>query len=419
MNLQLKINTEEPNIMHIDLNSAFATMEQQAHPSLRNKPVGVTNRKVSPFGCVIACSYEAKAKGVKVGMRISEALILAPDLIMLESDPPKYHFAYQKLCQIMQEYSPNVTMKSIDEGVIDFNGTRQVNTRSLVDIGMEIKERVKEEIGDYVRINVGIGTNRFLAKQAAGWHKPDGLDVLDHKNLIDYYNSIELTDLTGIASHFEARLNASGIWSVMDFIKASPETLHRQVFHSVVGLDWHSRLRGYEVDNMPTKLGNVGRQFVMDVRSAKDEDVLPRMHYLCETTGKKLRFNQVDARGILVWCNFTSGEGWYQRKMFKSTFYSDQEIYRRALLLFNKRPRLPIASMGVTCYMLSPSNRNQISLFERDQKEEWLTKAIDEINERYGSFVICSANSLLGKKVIKQKIPFGGTRYFELLLKRA
>lgn len=417
--MELKINSEEANVMHIDLNSAFATMEQQAHPSLRNKPVGVTNRKVTPFGCVIACSYEAKDKGVKVGMRISEALLLAPDLIVLESDPPKYHFAYQKLCKIMQEYSPKVTMKSIDEGVIDFHGTRQVNTRSLIDIGMEIKERVKAEIGDYVRINVGIGPNRFLAKQAAGWHKPDGLDLLDHTNLIDYYKSIKLTDLTGIASHFEARLNASGIFTVMDFFKANPEKLHRSVFHSVVGLDWHKRLRGYEVDDRIAKLGNVGRQFVMDLRSAKNEDVLPRMQYLCETTGKKLRYQQVDARGILVWCRYTSGEGWYQRKMFKSTFYSDQEIYRRALLLFNKRPMLPIASMGVTCYMLTPSNRNQISLFESDQKEEWLTNAIDEINERYGSFMICSANSLLGKKVIKQKIPFGGTRYFELLLKRA
>jgi hypothetical protein len=78
-----------------------------------------------------------------------------------------------------------------------------------------------------------------------------------------------------------------------------------------------------------------------------------------------------------------------------------------------------VAAMGVTCYMLTPSNKSQPSLFEEVNKEAWLTSAIDEINERYGSFMVHSANSIEGKKVVKQKIPFGGTRYFELLLKRA
>ena len=75
--------------------------------------------------------------------------------------------------------------------------------------------------------------------------------------------------------------------------------------------------------------------------------------------------------------------------------------------------------MGITCYELTPSTRNQPSLFDEINKEEWLTQAIDEINERYGNFAIYSANAMGGRKVIKQKIPFGGTDYFELLLKRA
>lgn len=75
--------------------------------------------------------------------------------------------------------------------------------------------------------------------------------------------------------------------------------------------------------------------------------------------------------------------------------------------------------MGITLYQLTPSNRSQSSLFETINKEEWLTVAIDEINERYGTFMIHAANSLKGKKIVKQKIPFGGTKYFELLLGRA
>jgi DNA polymerase IV len=415
----LRINPEEALIMHIDLNSAFATIEQQARPSLRGRAVGVTNR-ISKNCCVIAASYEAKSLGIKVGMGLMEARSIAPDLIMLESDPPKYHHVYKKLCAIMKSYSPNVIMKSIDEGIIDFHDTREfINKRPLEDIGMEIKHRVKTEIGQWMKINVGIGPNRFLAKTASNLHKPDGLDKIDHTNLRDVYGSLKLTDLNGIAKHYEARLNAVGIFSPLDFLGASSEKLRRQVFHSVAGDDWYQRLRGYEVDDGKTKLGHIGRQFVLDKRTNNDSFILPRFQYLCETTGKKLRYNQVDARGILVWLVLQGGEYWQARKMHKTSFYTDKEIYTRALYLFNQRPRLPVATIGVTCYGFSPSSRAQSSLFEEQNKEEWLTEAIDEINERYGIFMVHSLNSLEGKRIVRQKIPaFGGSKYFELLLER-
>ena len=417
------INKDEPNIMHLDFNSAFASAEQQAHPSLRGKSVGVTNRKVTDYGCIIAISYEGKARGIKVGMRIDEAKLLDPNLVVLESDPPKYHHMYQKLCGIMKDYSPKVVMKSIDEGIIDFASTREsMNKRPLVEIGEEIKQRIKTEIGSHMRVNCGIGNNWFLAKQAASRFKPDGLHQLDHTNLIEYYKSIELTDLSGIAQHYEARLNSMGIRTVMQFFEAESDFLKRRVFRSIDGLKWHRRLHGLQPDpdDIVTKLGNVGRQYVLDKRTSDDSILLPRFHYLCETTGKKLRHNQVDARGILVWFHFDTGEGLTLRKMFKTSFYTDRDIYERALLLYNQKPRgLNVASFGITCYQLTPSLRAQQSLFEDRKKEEWLTQALDTINEQYGNFMITTLNSLEGKKVVKQKIPFGGTKYFELLLKRA
>ncbi len=415
-----EINKEPPQIMHIDLNSAFATTEQQAQSSLRGRPIGVTNR-ISKHCCVIAASYEAKALGIKVGMRLDEAKAICPDFIMLETDPPKYYYVYQKLAAIMKDYSPHIQMKSIDEGIIDFHGTLgTIHKRSLVDIGMEIKQRMRVEVGKWMRINVGIGTNRFLAKMAASLHKPDGLDVIDHMHVLGMYRSLNLTDLTGIASHYEARLNAVCIFTPLEFFHASPDTLRRLVFRSMIGEDCHQRLRGYEVDGMPRKLGNVGRQYVLDKPSADDNVLLPRFHYLCETSGMKLRYNNVDARGMLVWAHFQTGDHWAQRKMFKSTFYTNQEVYRRALYLLNQRPKhMIIRTFGLTCYMLTPSTRSQISLLDSTNKEGWLTEAMDEINERYGTFMIHAASTLEGKKIVKQKIPFGGTRYFELLLKRA
>ena len=411
------ISPEKALIMHIDLNSAFATTEQQAHPSLRDKPMGVTNR-LSKECCVIAASYEAKALGIKVGMRRTEVMSICPDFILIETDPPKYNDVYKKLIKIMKSYSPKIKMKSIDEGLLDFHGLEPVlKGRSLAQIGYEIKQRVRDEIGDYMRINVGIGPNRFLAKQAAGWHKPNGLDVIDHNNLLNYYKSIKLTDLTGIAKHNQARLNSYGIMTPLDFIKANELLLKKQVFGGITGTYWHRRLRGYEIDDYKTNLGMVGRQWVVKDPSSKNSYLLPCLSYLCETTGMKLRFRQVEARGVCVWLSFQNGEYWQSKQIYKTPFYTNQEIYRKAMEQFNKRPHGTVKMIRIYCYNLVPSGRNQTSLFEDTVKKEWLTKAVDEINEFYGIFTVYSAGSLDGKKVIKQKIPFGSTDYFNLLLK--
>lgn len=415
-----KINTERPMIMHIDLNSAFATTEQQAHPHLRGIPMGVTNR-LSKECCVIAASYEAKALGIKVGMRRSEAVAIYPGFIILETDAPKYHKVYEKLVRILRDYSPNIKMKSIDEGVIDFHGMEPtLKGRSLEDIGFEIKQRVKEDIGDWMRINVGIGTNRFLAKQAAGWHKPDGLDVIDHRNLLEYYGQMELTDLSGIAERNAARLNACHIMTPLQFLGAKEMTLKKQVFRSINGTYWHRRLRGYEIDDYETNLGMVGRQWVVRDPSSDTEYLNSCLSFLCETTGMKLRYKGVEARGICVWARLQNGEGWYGKRMHKTTFFTNQEIYRRALEQFNARPKGAIVqTIGIYCYQLTPSSRSQLSIFEDIEKERWITKSMDEINDFYGAFTVHLGSTMTGKQHIKQKIPFGGTEYFELLLKRA
>lgn len=418
--MQLSLNTDDPQIMHIDLNSCFATVEQQARPLLRGKPVGVTNR-VTKYCCVIAASYEAKAKGVKVGMRLDEALILEPNLIMLESDPPKYHYAYQKLVNIMQSYSPKVNMKSIDEGVIDFKDTRQnINTAALVDIGHAIKQRLRDEVGCWMACNIGIAPNRFLAKLAASLHKPDGLDVITYRNLRTTLSNLKFTDLSGIADRNQARLNASGIFTPIQFLDADSEILKRHVFKSVCGEDWYQRLRGHEVDDNYFSTKTIGRQYVIENRQPSAELVLSRLAYLCETTGVKLRYKNLCARGVMVYVKYQSGDGWYSRQMFKSTFFSNAEVYRRALLLFNKRPldHYP-KEIGVSCYALSPSSSSQLSLLDEVNREVWLTEAVDCINEQFGEFTITYANSLQSKEIVKQKIPFGSTRYFELLCKRA
>ena len=412
---ELNINHELPQVMWIDLNSAFATTEQQAHPSLRHRPVGITNR-ISHECCIITASYEAKACGVKTGTRRSEALRLCPDLILLESDPPKYNAVYNKLFSIMRNYSDDCGMKSIDEGYINLHHTKYDTLDKLTDLGYEIKRRVKEEIGDYMTINVGIGCNRFLAKQAAGLHKPDGMDIIYHGNLLDVYSSLQLEDLTGIAKAYGLRLRQAGITTPLEFLNASELTLRKKVFRGVNGTYWYRRLRGYEVDDYKTNLSVIGRQWVVDQNGDDDEHLSACLHYLVESVGLKLRFRDVTARGVCVWLRTQSGDCYHKKQLSITPFTSNQAIWQIASNLFNQRPPGRIQCMGVYLYNFSQPNHNQLSIVSEISRDNRLTDAIDKINHRYGTATIHSAHSTAGAAKIKQKVPFGSTNYLELLI---
>ena len=209
--MALALNHNPPTIMHVDLNSCFATIEQQANPLLRGKPMVVAAYD-SPKGCVVAPSIEAKQYGIKTGMAVWEAKLLYPKVVVRTPDPEKYRAVHLMFRRIFRDYSPDVTPKSIDEAVIDLTDTLCLFKGTILDIGKEIKKRFREEIGDWMKCSIGVSTNRFLAKLAASLHKPDGLDVIDHANVLEVYKRVSLLDLNGINTRFQARLNAYGIF---------------------------------------------------------------------------------------------------------------------------------------------------------------------------------------------------------------
>ncbi len=379
-----EFNHETPLIMHIDLNSCFASVEQQARPMLRGKPVAIVNRRTDNTSIVTA-SYEAKAKGVKVGMKLKEAKVICPELIGLESDPAKYRYVYHKLLDIMNDYSAHVTMKSIDEGVIDFHDApAEIVARGLEAIGLEIKQRLKDEIGIWMRCNIGIATNRFLAKTAAGLHKPDGLDIITPDNVHEVLRSLKLTDLTGIASRNEKRLNSVGIMTPLDFLAADVTTLHKVVFKSVVGEWWYKRLRGWEVDDVDTQVKRVGRQYVLERFDLTHDEIVQRLHHLCESVGSRLRSQNRSARGVYVYAKTLDRGYWHASQVTLLPFSSDHIIYELTQQMFTKAPDR-VKEIGVHCYELEPLEDAQMSLFnEQIIRERQLTDTIYEVTKGLG-----------------------------------
>ena len=381
------------DILFVDLNSCFATIEQQSRPMLRGKPVAITNR-ITPNACIIAASYEAKAKGIKVGMRRREAEALCPGIIFAETEPSKYIFVHSKLKHIMQDYSADVVMKSIDEGVINLSAAPpHIKARNRFEIGREIKQRLLTEVGDYMRCNVGIASNRFLAKLASELHKPDGLDEITPQNQRAIFATLKLTDLPGINVRMERRLNAVNIFTPLELLDTSEEILVKMVCKSIDGTKWYKRLRGIEVDDYLSDIKSVGREYVMDGRNLSREETRARILHLAEDVGYRLRSKQLYARGVYVWVYGYDDIYLHKSIILKRAINTDQDICNTASQLFQELPS-PVRIIGITLYKLQRQADAQLTFYQ-DQldRAQNVCSAIDKINYRFGARKIHSAAS--------------------------
>ncbi len=399
--------------MHIDLNSCFATIEQQANPLLRGKPLVVAAYD-TPNACIIAPSIEAKRLGIKTGMRIREAWLLSRDIIIRTPDPTKYRDVHTKFKKIFKEYSPDVTPKSIDEAVIDFTPVEGWKP-DLIKIAREIKQRIKSEIGEWIICSIGISTNMFLAKLAASLHKPDGLDMIYYANLLDVYEHVSLLDLNGINVRYQARLNMYGIQTPMDFLNAPLEILEKQVFKSVVGRYWYQKLRGYEADKKEFPTKTIGQQYALKIPTADKKELSRLLMKLCEKMGRRLRRKSLTARGIHFWALYKDYSHWHRGRMMNSEMYTTFELYRNAQLVFNQQPQTkPITHLGISCYELHPTDKLQMGLFEEEYtKERKAANAMDEINNKYGEFTIVPGIMMDMDDLVLDRIAFGGVKELE------
>ncbi len=405
----LPLNPAKPLVMHIDMNSCFASVEQQANRLLRGKAIGVVAND-HRTGTIISPSYEAKRFGIKTGFRVFQAREILPKIQIIKSDPDKYFYVHKKFAEIFRDYSPDVVALSIDEAAINFEGMPKINLKRLVSIGYEIKQRIKAEIGDWLTCNVGISTNRFLAKLGASLHKPDGLDVITSDNLREVYKSLELVDLCGINVRYERRLNLAGIRTPLDFLEAPVWKLRHQVFHSIVGYYWYMRLRGYEIDTIEHPRRSYGQGYHLHHFTAENQELSKLMMKLCEKMGRRLRRAGMAARGIAVYASFERG---YLHKghKFGGYMYATLDLYDAAMALLNHRPAdQKVTQLSVSCFDLAEAAKLTLPLFEGlKERRIKIANATDAINNHYGEYVVYSAKMFGLDNEIVKRVPFHAT----------
>jgi len=410
-NLSLPFNSKPSTVMHLDLNSCFATIEQQANPFLRGKPV-VVAAYVSPGGCILAASIEAKKLGIKTGMRVKDGQLIYPDLIVLPTDPWKYRHVHLKLRKLLQQYTSQITPKSIDEFVLNLEGYPALS-KGMFNIAREIKKQIRQEIGDWLTVSIGIAPNRFLAKTASNLHKPDGLEEINSQNFAKVFLQLSLIDLWGIKRHNAVRLNAAGIYTVLDFYQADFRQL-QSAFHSVLGYYWYLRLHGWEIDDVKFGRSSYGNSYALPKPLVTPAQLAPILQKLVQKMGARLRHAGYSARGVHLSIMYRDWSCWHQGLTLKEIIFDSQDIYKHAFRLLNHSPyQRPVREIAVSCFNLIKSNQPQLNIFTDILKKESLVKSVDQINERWGNFVITPARMLGTEKNVPDRIAFGGIKELE------
>lgn len=399
----MDFNPASPTVMHIDINSCFATIEQQANPLLRGIPIGVAAYD-SPSGCILAASIEAKRFGIKTGMRVLEGKRLYPKLKIITPDSDKYRYVHNKMHEILCSYCPEVYPKSIDEFVLNFESQKNIDVFSAAE---KIKKEIKEEIGEWISVSVGISTNRQLAKVAAGMKKPDGLIEINKDNFWDRYKALKLTDLHGINIKNEARLNSVGIYTVCGFYEA-PLWKIKNAFRSVNAFYWFLRLRGWESDSVEFTRKSFGNSYSIPQNYKTPKELSPILAKLVNKTAARMRKYEFSAYGVHVGVTLKGGGYIHHGERLQVPIFYTSEIFENAFRILKSFDIVrPVHTLAVTCYDLTNTSSYQLSLFSDVAKKKKLALAQDEINSQFGSFVLMTANMLSAGDAVKDRIGFG------------
>ena len=399
----IDLNRVPPTVMHLDINSCFATLEQQSNPLYRGVPLVVAAYN-APYGCILAASKEAKLWGVKTGMRVDEGKARCPFLITREADPDKYRFIHYQLKNILDEYSDRVYPKSIDEFVINLSHTP--HSLDLEALTKRLKTRIRREVGEWITVSVGVGPNRFLAKLGSDIDKPDGFKIISYLNLLSIYSRISLTDFCGINHRLAHRLKEQGIFTPTDFLSSSLTVL-RGAFRSVLARDWYLRVRGYEVDEVEFDRRSFGQSYVLP-RPMKEKDWFPIMNKLVDKAGSRMRGSGFGARGAHLYLSFGSGGSWGQGHKSKELVFTNSDLSALIRALYRRCPfKLSVKQIAISFFELSPLENMQLALTQDLLRTRDLTLAIDHVNNLYGPYTLHSASMLGSSNFVPDRIAFG------------
>lgn len=381
-------------VMHIDMNSYFASVEQQANPFLRGKPIGITG-KHQERSIVATASIEAKALGVKTAMSTWEAKKVCPSIILWPGDSEKYSDIMHRFNAIYESFTPNVEPFSVDESFLDVTEEAE-DYLGAICMAQMIRSRLREELGERITASIGIAPNKLMAKLASGHKKPNGLTVARPQDVLSLLDECELEDLCGIGPRIHERLLALGIIDFKQLREFPLEDLERE-FHSY-GIWLHEAAWGRDssVIVSPTRGGvhsagdedakSYGHSYTLP-QNTSDPRILKRYLFgLADKVAWRMRRDGVAARRVTAFVRFGDFSGHGEQRTFDEPVADGMRLFQVAWNILKPVGLIDVRLVGLSASLLS-RGVTQPSLFKKERRMTAVLSALDELQTRYGSGV--------------------------------
>jgi len=385
-------------ILHIDMDAFYASVEQQDNPALKGRPV-IVGGDAEKRGVVSAASYEARVFGVHSAMPASQARRLCPQGVFLPVRMERYREVSSQIFAIFQEYTPLIEPLSLDESFLDVTGCESL-FGPAPKIAGEIKKRILARTG--LTASAGIAPNKFLAKIASDWRKPDGLVEIKPDEVGDFLENLPISKLWGVGKSTEEILKGMGILRAGQLARYPPEGIEKKLGN--FGLELLALARGEDdrpvVPHEEAKSLSQEQTFTPDLQ---DRQVMEQVLLVqAEQVGWELRKQKKKGRTVHLKVRYPDFTLITRSQTLSLPTDAGMEIYRTAVKLLEKtevrsrKARLLGVGVSNLHHRNAPLQRGLFDSYR--EKEEKSLEAVDKIWEKFGPEAIKRASLLERKK---------------------
>lgn len=383
-------------IILVDMNAFFASVEQHDRPEWRGRPVAITNGEIGT--CIITSSYEARAYGVKTGMRLKEARKLCPELIQCPARPERYAEVSTNIMSALLTITPDIEVFSVDEAFLDVTQCQQL-LGSPEQIARLTKQTVFEASG--ILCSVGVSGDKTTAKYAAKLNKPNGLTIVPPWQSEQVLKNVAVTELCGIAKGIGNFLAARGVHVCGDMIHL-PISVLAQRFGNPGRRIWYM-CKGKDPDKIVINVAppkSIGHGKVVPPNTTDETVLLIFLLHMSEKVAARLRKHNMQAKqffiGLLCRPDQTSPKEWLGGK-FKTALPTNdgQAIFNLCkTVLKDHWQHQGVYQVQVTALKPTASSQQYEMFYQAHTQQDECNKVMDSINNQYGEFTLAPARLL-------------------------
>ncbi|MED3551123.1 DNA polymerase IV [Cytobacillus praedii] len=378
-------------ILHVDMNSFYASVEMAYDPSLKGKPLAIAGNPKERRGIIVTCSYEARKFGVKTTMPLWEAQKLCPQLIVKKPNFDRYRAASIGMFEILNQYSSLVEPVSIDEGYVDITESYEFGTP------LEIAETIQRQIQRQLDLpcSIGVAPNKFLAKMASDMKKPMGITVLRKRDVPSVLWPLDVEEMHGVGKKTGEKLRTIHIKTIGDLAKANDVQLK-----SVLGINGpRLKERANGTDQRPvdpdaaSEFKSIGNSTTLPRDVSNQQELLQVLEKLSETVCVRLKRKKVLASSLGITIRFKDRKTITRSRKLQNPIQKEEELFQIAKQLFLKHWNGDsVRLLGITGMDLIEYNEavKQLDLFsyEKEARKEPLFATLANLREKFGSHII-------------------------------